>query len=345
MLFDLKPKERVRDFFNYKEELNSLVNYLKDRTTRLVVLRGLRRTGKSSLLRVALNRTGLKYVLIDARELTSLSRRAFESKLFEKLKGLRGIPATLLDRIESVEVGVRISVKREESLWGLLKEIKPIIAVDEVQMLGWAGVDAFLAAVFDNTECKIVLTGSEVGILESFLGKDNPKAPLFGRVYKEIKTYPLSHEKAKEFLRAGFRQAGKEIREEEVDAAISELDGIIGWLTIFGNLSLSTKPALALRRAGEEGALLAYSELHSFLDRRAQAKGRYLALLRILARKSARWSELKRAVQIELKEEISDSQFTDYLHGLVDYGFIVKEGGLYIIPDPLLRKALMEKRA
>jgi len=343
MLFDLKPKEKPSDFFNYQEELRLLGSYLKDPQTRLIILRGLRRTGKSSLLRVTLNKSASKYILIDARELVTLSRRSFESKLFEKLKSVKGLPAALLDRIESVEAGVRISVKREESLWELLRETKPILAIDEAQMLRGTGVDAFLAAVFDNTDCKIILTGSEVGVLDSFLGKDDPKAPLFGRMYKEIKTHPLAREKSRAFLISGFREAGKRISEEELDAAIGELDGIIGWLTMFGNLALSTKPSTALQRAAKQGALLAYSELRSFLDGRAQAKGRYLALVRILAHKSMRWSELKRAVQIELREEISDSQFTNYLHSLLDYGFIVEKEGIYELPDPLLKKALLEE--
>jgi len=341
MLFDLKPKEKAKDFFNYKDELSTLIKYLRDSTTRIIVIRGLRRTGKSSLLRVALNKTGSKYILIDSRELSSLSRRAFESRLFEKLRGLRGISTKILERIESVEVGMRISVKSRENLWDLLKKIKPIIAIDEAQMLIGSGVDAFLAAAFDNTECKIVLTGSEVGVMESFLGKGNPKAPLFGRAYAEVKTYPLSYEKSKEFLRAGFKEAGKKINEEEIEEAVRQLDGIIGWLTLFGNLSLLTNPTQALKRAEEEGKSLAYSELQSFLEKRVQAKGRYLALLRVLAQKDASWSVLKRLVERELDEEISDAQFTDYLRGLMNYGFIVEKEKLYTIPDPLLKKALI----
>lgn len=342
MLFDLKPKDDLKDFFNYREELDSLVGYLRDKSTRLVILRGLRRTGKSSLLRVALNKTNAKYVLVDTRELSSLSRRSFESRLFEELKSIKGLPASLLDKIESVEVGIRVSMKREESLWKLLKTINPVIAVDEVQMLRGTGVDAFFAAVFDNTNCKVVLTGSEVGVLESFIGKNNPKAMLFGRIYKEIKTHPLTAQKSKDFLTAGFKEARIHISEKEVNTAVGKLDGIIGWLTAFGNLALSTKAALALRRAAEEGAILAYSELESFLDARIQAKGRYLALLRIIARKSMKWSDLKRALQIELKESVSDSQFTNYLDSLIDYGFTIKSDGFYEIPDPLLKKALTE---
>ena len=340
MLFDLRPKETKEDFFDYKEELDSIVSYLTDKTTRIIVIRGLRRTGKSSLMRVALNKTKVKFVLMDARELTSLSRRSFESKLLQKLRSIKGISAAVLDRIESIEAGVRISLKNDEDIWKLLKEAKPVIAVDEVQMLRGTGTEAFFAALYDNTGCKIILTGSEVGVLDAFIGKDDPKAPLFGRAYVEVKMRPLEPDKSKEFLLSGFREIGKDLDSRMMEKALQELDGIIGWLTMFGNSALTASFENALKNATKKGAELAYSELESFLGGRAAAKKRYIALLSILAEKSMRWADLKRAMEIELKEPISDSQFTNYLDSLVDYGFIITENGVYSIPDPLLKKAL-----
>ena len=340
MLFDLRPKEETKDFFNYKEELDFFVNHLKDKKRRMIVIRGLRRTGKSSLLRVGLNKARVKFVLIDVRELTSLSRKSFEAKLLEELKSLKGIPATLLEKIESIEAGVRISLKNEEDVWKLLKKLSPAIAVDEVQMLKGTGVETFFAAVYDNTNCKIILTGSEVGVLDLFIGKDDPKAPLFGRAYDEIKMYSLNSEKSKEFLKLGFKEVKKAVSQEIMDKALKELDDIIGWLTMFGNLSLSLNPNKALKKAMVDGVRMAYSEFESFLYRRPAAKKRYIKLCEILAGKDMKWSDLKRALQIELKERISDSQFTNYLNSLIEYGFIVHIGDTYSVPDPLLKRAL-----
>lgn len=340
MLFDLKPKEEMRDFFNYREELNSFADCLADKNTRMVIIRGLRRTGKSSLLRVGLKTARVRFALIDVRELTSLSRRSFESKLFEELKSIRGLPASLLERIESVEAGVRISFKNEESAWKILKRLNPVIAVDEAQMLKGTGVESFFAALYDNTNCKFVLTGSEVGVLDAFIGKDNPKAPLFGRVYTEIRTHPLAPEKSKEFLALGFREGRRSIPEDVMDNALKELGGIAGWLAMFGNLALLSDPDAALKKTIANGARLAYSELGTFLDMRPAAKKRYLALLRVLAEKDMKWGELKRALQIELREVISDPQFSNYLNSLRDYGFVSHAADFYSIPDPLLRRAL-----
>jgi AAA+ ATPase superfamily predicted ATPase len=340
MLFDTKPKEKLGDFFNYKEELGMFVTYLTDASTRMVVINGLRRTGKSSLLRVGIKKAGVKAVLIDARELTSLSRKSFEFKLAEELKSVKGLPAKLLGKLESIDVGVKLSFKSDESLWEILKTLNPVIAIDEAQMLNGTGVDTFLAAVYDNTKCKIILTGSEIGVLDTLVGKDEPKAPLFGRTYSEIRMHPLPREKSAEFLALGFRECDKVIPEDVLNKALDRLDGIVGWLAMFGSLSISTKFDVALETAVDKGASLAYSELGSFLDMRPSAKRRYLSLLKILAEKDSSWADLKRALQVELKEEISDPQFSNYLNSLVSYGFLVTKEGVYSIPDPLLRQAL-----
>jgi hypothetical protein len=341
MFFSLKPKESIEEFFNYREELQFFLNFLKDKEKRMLVIKGLRRTGKSSLLKVGLREAKVKFVLIDTRELTALSRKSFEKRLLEELKSLKGIPASLLERIESVEAGVRISLKREESLWELLKEINTVIAIDEVQLLKGTGVDRFLAAVYDNTNCKIVLSGSEVGVLDAFLGKGEVKAPLTGRAYDEIKQSLLTREKSKEFLKLGFKEAKREVSEEIINKAVDELDGIVGWLTMFGNFSLTLNPDTALKKTMAEGMKLAYSEFESFLEMRPAAKRRYVELCKIIAQKGMGWSDLKRALQVQLNESISDPQFTNYLNSLLDYGFVVSTDGLYFIPDPLLRKALI----
>lgn len=341
MLFDLKPKEKMGDFFNCKDELNSFVDYLTKKSSRMIIIKGLRRTGKSSLLRVGLKKAKAKFVLIDARELTSLSRKSFEIKLFEELRTIKGLHFSLLEKIKGIEAGLRISFKNEETLWHLLKNMDIVIAVDEVQMLRGSGVETFFAAVYDNTSCKIVLTGSEVGVLDAFLGKDDPKAPLFGRTYNEIKMHSLIPEKSKEFLMLGFKEAKKIIPEVVMHEALKELNGIVGWLAMFGNLSLSLDSKKALEKAVTNGAKLAYSELESFLDSRPSAKNRYFALCKIIAGKSLGWSNLKQLFQIELKESISDSQFTNYLNSLKDYGFIIHKEDVYSMPDPLLKRALI----
>jgi AAA+ ATPase superfamily predicted ATPase len=340
MLFDLAPKEEPRDFFNYEPEQSALAKFLADQRARMAVITGLRRTGKSSLMRVALKKAGTRHVIVDARGLASLNRKNFESAVFSGLKKIGGIGSRLLERIERVEAGVTLSLRNQEDIWSLLGRTSPVIAVDEAQMLRGTRVDDFLAAVHDNTKCKIILTGSEIGVLESFVGKDNPAAPLFGRDYREIKMHPLAPEKAREFLLAGFTQEKKSLPETQLGKALASLDGIVGWLALYGNLEAAGEKS-ALDKAVDRGSRLAYSEFETFLGNRLAAKGRYVSLMRAISRTENGWAELKRTLQAELREEISDQQFSGYLESLNEHGFVLKGAdGAYSVPDPLLKHAL-----
>lgn len=343
MLFDLKPKEDIKDFFGYREELRILINHLKDKNTRIILVRGLRRTGKSSLTRVALREAKVKSIIIDARELVSLSRKSFENKILEKLKKSKSLPEKLLEKISGVDVGIRLNIKNEQNLWDILKAWPITIVADEVQMLKGTGVEAFFAALYDNTDCKVIMTGSEIGLIDDFVGKNNPKAPLFGRAYSEIKMHSLEREQSKEFLRKGFVQLNKSVNEETLEKVVNELDGIIGWLTLFGNNTNQTKEEIALKETVNQGKQLVYSEFETFLGSRISAKLRYTALIKIISLDETSWSNLKTRLQLELNQEISDPQFTNYLDSLMSYGFIVNIEGKYSISDPLLKRACSEK--
>lgn|GEM_PF-2454222 len=117
-----------------------------------------------------------------------------------------------------------------------------------------------------------------------------------------------------------------------------ELDGVAGWLAMFGNLALSQKPDAALKKSIANGAKLAYSELGDFLNMRQAAKKRYLTLLRILAEKEMRWGDLKLALEVEIREPVSDPQFTNYLNSLKDYGFISHANTFTILQTRCLRE-------
>ena len=56
------------------------------------------------------------------------------------------------------------------------------------------------------------------------------------------------------------------------------------------------------------------------------------------AAEGAAWSEIKRYLEIK-HGVIHDPEFARLLKALLDEGFLVKEGGLYKVADPLLRRA------
>jgi hypothetical protein len=63
MLFSPEPKTRRQDLYDFNRELSRLVSAL--RAERLTLVTGLRRTGKTSPLRVALGEAGVTYLYVD----------------------------------------------------------------------------------------------------------------------------------------------------------------------------------------------------------------------------------------------------------------------------------------
>ncbi len=65
--FDLRPKECIEELYDFRDELNKLIACYRD--GRIAVILGIRRMGKSSLLRSFLNSYGIPHTLIDARRI------------------------------------------------------------------------------------------------------------------------------------------------------------------------------------------------------------------------------------------------------------------------------------
>ncbi|MEM0017840.1 MAG: ATP-binding protein [Candidatus Korarchaeum sp.] len=349
MYFSPIVKTRRDDFFNMERELESLKKELLDPNTRMIVVKGIRRIGKSSLMRVALNEIELPHLFIDLRSAGPLTPEAIydyfsaEISRFLADKGFRRI----LSRIRGVEISglkLEFSERRIGVIGRALQELsrasgrQVILALDEAQELrNVRGFDEMLAYVYDHVRgLKLLLAGSEVGLLDRFLGVGNPRAPLFGRAFSEITLGRLPEEKSLEFLRTGFDQLGLRVPEDEISQAVSKLDGIIGWLTFYGHLRSRGDPD-ALGRAVDEGAKMIASEFQHFLSNRQLARRRYIEVLRTLTRPST-WSEVKRGLR--LIANVSDKQVSNYLRELVHYGFVEKRGDLYSIADPLLVEAV-----
>ena len=66
MLFDPRPKQEKRDLFGRERELNRLLAAMGSRCP-LILLLGVRRIGKTSLLKVALKEAGQPYIYLDLR--------------------------------------------------------------------------------------------------------------------------------------------------------------------------------------------------------------------------------------------------------------------------------------
>jgi Predicted ATPase (AAA+ superfamily) len=166
----------------------------------MIVIKGLWRTWKSSLMKVALNETKVPNIFIDLRlsvpfipdniyqyfsmELSKLLNDKTLNKLLSKIKGkeISGLKLEFKKR----KINVIANVLEEIGKWSEYRQV--ILAIDEAQDLRYLkGFDKILAHIYDYVKgIKLVLAGSEVGLLDKIFGIGNPKAPLFGRAFTEI---------------------------------------------------------------------------------------------------------------------------------------------------------------
>lgn len=366
MLFDERPKNDKRDLYNTEEELKSLTSAL-EKGAPLVTIVGLRRAGKTSLLLTALNSVAQPSLILDMRTLASkpyASKRdlvqEIERAINEFYKRHLSLGKRLLrwlKRIKGVEIsktGISLSWGGKQPLdlsalfeelnnWAENEKTTLIIAFDEAQELKKvAGVDMekIIAHIYDyDHNLSVVLTGSAIGLLYDFIGCQDPKAPLYGRHITEIRLQRLSAEKSRDFLLRGFKQANIDLNEEIIIKALQKLDGVIGWLTLFGKASVidGAISKKAIDQAVDQGKLLARQEFENFLKGREVAQQRYRAITQHLASVStSSWSAIKRAVEATEGKTVDDRNITDLIQNLVKAGFVEKENEAYRLTDQML---------
>lgn len=362
--FDERPKQDRADLYGRGNELSALTDGIK-KGVPMILLLGLRRMGKTSLLLTALRETKIPSLCFDFRALEEKTSASYEDlfrAMEENINELIEREKTLLNYLKHVKgvkfAGIEISLswdKKErtsiEALfrgldkWAGDKGRKIVVALDEAQelrKLKGVRLQPVLAHVYDylrNTT--IVLTGSQVGLLYRFLQVDNPKAPLYGRSYLEIKLSCFEREAALDFLSKGFSQLGVDAPEDVLDYAVERLDGIPGWLTYFGAEAVRKGPTRkTVDRVVEKSVKLTEEELGRFFKMREIARERYSLILRKLAEGESAWGEVKRYLETKGGRTIADHVLVNLLQNLLDSGFIQKRDGKYLISDPVLTQAV-----
>ncbi|ASJ08582.1 ATPase [Thermococcus siculi] len=359
MLFSPYPKTKREELFDRDRELKEFEEAI-GRGERLILLLGLRRLGKSSLLNVALNDLPNPSIKIDVRqtysEFSSASRYVIGKKLLSAMSGRRKImeeAKAFLERVRGISVsGLKVEISsREFSITELLEALneygekagRVVIAFDEAQYLRFGGAtryDGILAYAVDNLEnLTFVLTGSEVGLLFDFLKFNDPEAPLFGRYHHDIILERFSPELSEEFLRRGFEEAGVKAREREIEEAVGELDGIVGWLALYGYIRTTRK--LGHREAIDEVMREAKSVVGSELSKLFSYSPRYRLILKGIALGHSRWKDIRDYLVLKTGY-INDSNFSSLLENLVKSGYVEKKEGRYSISDPVLARVFRE---
>jgi AAA+ ATPase superfamily predicted ATPase len=366
LLFDVRPKERRSDLYDFEKELEELKKGLEK--TPITLLTGVRRTGKTSLLKVALNESGYPYVYLDTRLSLNPTYRDFinivktsledfitrnitiRRKIVEKLRRISGVSISLSPL--SVDISWRGDKKFElAEVFVALNKIgsdfgKPIIiAFDEAQELRkitWINFLRVFAYIYDNLEhVRLVLTGSEVGLLFKFIGVDVAESPLYGRYIHTVSTRRLSFEESVDFLEKGFREVGVSIPGQIIENAARAFGGIIGWLTLFGyncymNTNICSENVDKIIKIAVD---VAKQEIENFLKSRRSE--RYRILLKLLTTERS-WSEIKGRLEDMESRTVNDKTLSELLTTLLDLSIIEKTNNKYVIADPIIRNSVKE---
>ena len=360
MYFDPRPKTKKEDLYDRERELEQFSNALPYAS--LMVITGLRRTGKTSFLNVALAESVHPYAILDLRGLPYNPSRAdivrrledafnrvdrkWFSGLAEALRHLKGV--SILGNEVSFEWGKR-GVDLPElfgkvDTWASEKKKRFLMGFDEIQLVrGDKWIPRLFAHVVDSySNVTLVVTGSEVGLLFDFFGFEDARSPLYGRHFVQIHMGNFSDEEAEEFLTLGFQQIGMDAPSEVIHYAVRNLDGVAGWLTLFGARcrdKRSCSKEIVDEVISEAGKLAKEEALKLVLVSR-----RYGVILNFLANVgSASWSQIKGLIEAKEKRSVTNATVSNLLNTLAKMGLVEKANGKYAIVDALLVNGIRQE--
>ena len=331
MYFSIGPKEKLKDFFNYKEEYTHIIDALK-RGEKLIAIQGVRIVGKTSLMNILFN------------ELKGINTWA-DGRVIEKSKDLLDILAEgiknkggIFGSIKSIGIsiaGVGVTAERTFSEEKIRKAKKVNLFIDEAQYAVKEEISKALSYVYDRfPNVRMIISGSEVRIIDEVLAVENPSSPLFGRKIELIRMKRLIPEKSKEFLRLGFDEIEISISDREIEEAVRRLDGLMGWLTLYGYERGISGSKDALEKVEGIALSLVREELKNFLKGKKN-KNLYIAILKYANKR--RWKELLSVVRDELRK-VNSTSFSRAIKELLSYSFLEKEGEFYFQADPMIRE-------
>ncbi|MGJ8454414.1 AAA family ATPase [Pseudothermotoga sp. U03pept] len=369
MFFSLEPKMRREDLYDRENELNELEKAVEN--GRIVLLTGVRRIGKTSILKVFLNekkQSGVEHVFIDCRAFIRrgnlLDKRALNSHIVAEIqkileKSILKRAAKSISNIKTpwLEVDLKGKESLQSSLARVLDEVnsrlerskrKLIVAMDEVQNMrldGSGGLEFLniLAYAYDHlSNIEFILTGSEVGVLHDFLRLDDAESPLFGRYLNEIQVERFSQAASIDFLVKGFEQLKLESNIQKIEEAVDALDGLVGYLVMYGYTVWQKKSYdEALSETLQSAVQIIKKELQELFERSEN----YKIVLEAIAHRMNTFSKIKEYSMMK-STPMNDRTLTNVLKSLVKYSYLEErfESGskYYAIPDPIVERAILK---
>ncbi len=357
MLFDPHPKERREELYDRESEIKLIKEYVEKYP--FSILLGIRRVGKSSIMKVVVNEIG-SAIYIDARKLHFesggwITSESLIRSLENGINCINGkIKRVLMDMLSSVRgvsiMGVDIRFAKDTKISEIFDSLNEygsmVIAIDEAQYFRFYGrrggkeLLSLFSYAYDNLpNLHFLFAGSEIGLMHDFLGIDDYNSPLYGRVYGEITISPFKREVAKDFLNKGFEELNIEIKEDYIEKALDYLDGIPGWLVDFGyNYYVTKNVEVSMSKVFAKAEKFIEGELKQ-LEMRSN---RYRLILNAISMGFNRWKKIKEFVENK-DRPISNSRLASLLKTLEKMSWITQEDGVYKIIDPVVEKVIRER--
>jgi len=136
-------------------------------------------------------------------------------------------------------------------------------------------------------------------------------------------------------LTLGFQQIGVTVSSEIIDYAVRSLDGVAGWLTLFGTRCRDRRSCSReiVDKVVSEGGKLAREEALKL----ALVSRRYGIILNFLTNAGwVSWSQVKGVIEAKEGHSVTNSAVSNLLNTLVKTGLVAKANGKYGIVDALL---------
>ncbi len=345
----VKPLSSVFNFEREKRAIEFLM-----RSGEWFVVSGLRRTGKTTLVRSIAESLDLIPIYVNMWEapIENLSLDVY----FEMLKNAvasvterRGI-RRVLNMIEKISfLGVTVEMKRKarismtEALKTLCRRNRVVLILDEVQeLLKYPEAFRYLAALHDilAPRMSVVFLGS-IASLKRVLER-HESFPLYGRIGEEIVLKPFDERTSIKMLEAGFDECGVSVSREIIEDAALRLGGFPGWLTHFGRTYVlmrlrgeDTTLDHVIGKMEEEAAAMIYGEV----ARALYGRRRISSYLRIL-RYAAEMGEISVSEAARIIGKVPSTAIT-YLKYLLERGLMKKVDDRYKIADPVIRRVAL----
>jgi uncharacterized protein len=351
--FDLAPKDTPASLFGRSREAEELVRLIRAR--RWVVVLGPRMVGKTSLVKAVRTRLRLPGAYVNLWGVRTV--QGLVEGLLSGLNETASLRARLVRaarRVEGLSVGptgLSVAASRPplRTAWDLLQLVGSetqdcLIVLDEVQELSsTSGALLKLLGNLFNTRPNVVLvlTGSLVGLSRTLLDPTTA-SPLFGRAPVRLTLESFDRATGAEFLARGAREAGVRLSPEQLSAAVEgPLDGMPGWLTLYGNHLAVQRlpPARALAETVAEGKKSAARDLAHFLGGHQAAL--YWPALKAIAL-GASWGTVRDYMARAVGETINDGKVQRVVHALEASYLARKVEERYEIVDPMVRAYLAE---